>query len=54
MICGDLDLERAARDPAYLRTIKERAGLDRPAAEPPAEAPLLQQDTKAEKTSYAR
>ena len=50
MICGDLDLERAARDPAYLRSIMERAGLDRPVAEPPKEAPGAGQDAKAEKT----
>ncbi len=50
MICGDLDIERAARDPAYLRSIKERAGLEGPAAEAATEAPLAGQDAKAEKT----
>ena len=35
MIAGDLDLERAVGDPAYLQTILERAGLCAPPAERP-------------------
>jgi hypothetical protein len=54
MIAGDLDLERALRDPAYLRTIMEQAGLSAPRKERPTEAPPAADEAKTGQTPYAR
>lgn len=54
MIAGDLDLERALRDPAYLRSILEQSGLcEAPAVRPiePRRSPIA---AKLKETPYAR
>ena len=53
MIAGDLDLERAARDPAYLRAVVEQAGLRARPSDDPASASSAQESDKVRQTPYA-
>ena len=54
MIAEDLDLERALRDPAYLRKIKEQTGLSAPRNARPTEPSPAAAEAKAEQAPYAR
>ncbi len=54
MIAGDLDLERAVRDPTYLRSVLQQTGLHAPGREDANEAPPAADDAKPGQTPYPR
>jgi hypothetical protein len=54
MIAEDFDIERARRDPAYVRSILERIGLRDLPAERQAEGAAAVVPANAAETPYAR